>query len=393
MRILYVAMKYDYGKPEQGYSFEHYNFYHSLLHMGHDILYFDFMSLKQEHGREWMNRRLREITATEKPDLLFCALFFQELDKSTIRDISENSATVTLNWFCDDHWRFDSYSRYWAPCFNWVVTTAASALPKYASTGYQNVIKSQWACNHFLYCKVDLPLRYDVTFVGQPHGNRREVVLALRDAGIDVHTWGRGWESGRISQDEMIRLFNQSRINLNLSNASMPISPLSKGAKGAAVGWVSRSLDGVPLGVQLKAVGRGVLSRVTQVAPSAKRLPSPDTYSQQYTDQIKGRNFEVPGCGGFLLTGQAEDLGSYYEIGKEIICFDDVDDLVDKVRHYLRHEDEREAIARAGYDRTLREHTYVHRFTEIFQQLGLPCQSPEAVLGGSVRPGQTEEVL
>src|ERR1700745_1700528 len=53
MLILYVALKYDYGKPEQSYSFEHYNFYHSLLHMSHDILYFDFATLIEEHGREW----------------------------------------------------------------------------------------------------------------------------------------------------------------------------------------------------------------------------------------------------------------------------------------------------------------------------------------------------
>ena len=44
MRILYVAMKYDYGKPAQGYSFEHENFYGTLAQMGYDILYFDFMS-------------------------------------------------------------------------------------------------------------------------------------------------------------------------------------------------------------------------------------------------------------------------------------------------------------------------------------------------------------
>lgn len=68
MLILYVALKYDYGKPKQGCSFEHYNFYNTLLHMGHDILYFDFMTLMQKYGRGWINRRLLEIVKTEKPD-------------------------------------------------------------------------------------------------------------------------------------------------------------------------------------------------------------------------------------------------------------------------------------------------------------------------------------
>ena len=80
MRILYAAMKYDYGKPEQGFSFEHYNFYHSLLYMGHDILYFDYMTLMQQHGRDGMNRRLKEVVELEKPDLLFAVLFTDQFD-------------------------------------------------------------------------------------------------------------------------------------------------------------------------------------------------------------------------------------------------------------------------------------------------------------------------
>jgi len=73
-------------------------------------------------------------------------------------------------------------------------------------------------------------MKYDVSFVGQPHGNRRQVISALRKAGINVYVWGGGWESGRLSQEEMIRVFNQSRINTtvvctlttNLKRAAAP---------------------------------------------------------------------------------------------------------------------------------------------------------------------------
>src|SRR5262245_25900175 len=103
MRILYVAMKYDYGRPEQGFSFEHCNFYDSLVHMGHDILYFDFMGLLKEYGRESMNRRLTEVAKTERPDLMFSVLFKDELDPRTVRALSEERGMTTVNWFCDDH--------------------------------------------------------------------------------------------------------------------------------------------------------------------------------------------------------------------------------------------------------------------------------------------------
>ena len=42
MKILYAASKFDYGIPARGYSFEHYNFYDSLVGMGHEVEYFDF---------------------------------------------------------------------------------------------------------------------------------------------------------------------------------------------------------------------------------------------------------------------------------------------------------------------------------------------------------------
>jgi spore maturation protein CgeB len=77
-------------------------------------------------------------------------------------------------------------------------------------------------------------------------------------------------------------------------------------------------------------------------------------------------NFEVPGAGGFLLTSATDDLSDYYAPGREVAVYTTVDDLVDRVRHYLAHDEEREAIRAAGYARTPREHTYVHRFNQIF---------------------------
>lgn len=377
MRILYAGMKYDYGRPEQGFGFEHYNFYDSLRHMGHDILYFDYMTLVQKHGREGMNRRLLDVSRAEKPDLMMAILFKDEFDPLVLREIS--SVMPTLNWFCDDHWRFDNYSCQWASCFTWVVTTAASALPKYAALGHRHVIKSQWACNHALYRKLDLPLRYDVTFVGQPHGNRRSLIETLRRAGIRVHVWGAGWEAGRISQDDMIRVFNQSRINLNLANASVPVagsatqaaSPPNVSPPGLR-SRISRGVDKLPFGSRIKAAARAWRVTPSHVASMPENSVADDGKEACYSEQIKGRNFEVPGCGGFVMTGRADNLDQYYEHEKEIVCFDNRDDLVDKIRYYLAHERERAAIAQAGYERTLREHTYAHRFTDIFSQMGMP---------------------
>jgi len=364
MRILYVAPKYDYGKIERGYGFEHYNFYEFFRRSGHAITYFDSVSSFEDLGREGADRHLLELVKSEHPNLMFSVLFKDELNPAVVRDISENTETVTLNWFCDDHWRFESFTRHWAPCFNWVVTTAQSALPKYEQIGYRNAIKSQWACNHTLYRKLDLRFHYDVSFVGQPHGDRRRLIGDLHDAGVEVHLFGAGWEAGRVTQDEMIRIFNQSRINLNLSNASTtPAAEVGAPAAGAPA-WMLRTLARVPFGASIRQHGRTFVDRARGLREGAPK-------GAEYVQQIKARNFEVPGCGGFLLTGDAEDLGKYYAAGTEIVCFDGRGDLVEKIKYYLAHEEERAAIARAGYERTLRDHTYANRFREIFSRLGL----------------------
>jgi spore maturation protein CgeB len=326
MRILYVGMKYDYGDPERGLSFEHFNFYDTLIHMGHEIIYFDFMTELQQRGKGPMNRRLLDMVHVDKPDFLWCTLFSDELEIDTMRSISEATDTITFNWFCDDHWRFENYSRHWAPAFNWVSTTASSAIPKYARLGYSHVIKTQWACNHYLYKPSGGAYEHDVSFVGQLHGTRPATIAALRAAGVDVRTWGHGWPEGRVDQAEMIEIFSRSRINLNLSDSSMPHSHRR----------VRRLLPGV----------RG------------------------YARQIKGRNFEVPGCGGFLLTESAENLGDYYDAGREIGVFSGVRHLTHAVRRYLDRERERQEIRIAGYERTLREHTYARRFNDIFDRIG-----------------------
>jgi spore maturation protein CgeB len=379
MKILYAALKYDYGRAEQGHSFEHYNFYDSLVRMGHDILYFD-TGMARHVGREATNRLLRDVVRHERPDLMFTVLFGHELEENVVRTISTDTDTITLNWFCDDHWRFDAYSRYWAPQFNWVVTTSAEAAVKYQAFGHANVIRSQWACNHFLYQPTRADERYDVTFVGLPHGDRRYVIQTLRDAGIDVGVWGQGWEAGRLSQDEMIRVFGSSKINLNLSNAAA-----GRSVRARASALAFRAVASAHLPRRLHA------SAVRAIGAYDRRARA--SGGPAYPEQIKGRNFEIPGCGGFQLSGQAENLGDYYTLGKEVACYLDLEDLITRVRYFLREPEHRRAIAASGYERTLREHTYVHRLTGIFNRIGLGTGPPvHAILDGSVSRGITEVV-
>jgi spore maturation protein CgeB len=82
------------------------------------------------------------------------------------------------------------------------------------------------------------------------------------------------------------------------------------------------------------------------------------------------RLFEATGVGSLLLTDEGSNLSDLFDVGREVVTYADVDELVDKARHYLAHEDERRAVAAAGQSRTLRDHTYDVRMRELAEILG-----------------------
>ena len=77
------------------------------------------------------------------------------------------------------------------------------------------------------------------------------------------------------------------------------------------------------------------------------------------------RLYEATGVGTMLLTDEKENLDDLFVPGREIATYRGEDELVDRVNHYLEHDDERREVAMAGQARTLREHTYRHRMEEL----------------------------
>jgi spore maturation protein CgeB len=81
------------------------------------------------------------------------------------------------------------------------------------------------------------------------------------------------------------------------------------------------------------------------------------------------RLFETTGVGALLLTEAAPNLADLFEPGREVVTYEGEDDLVEKIEHYLTHDEERPEIASAGQKRTLSEHTYRLRMSELAAML------------------------
>lgn len=77
------------------------------------------------------------------------------------------------------------------------------------------------------------------------------------------------------------------------------------------------------------------------------------------------RLFEATGVGTLLITDWKENLHEMFEPGKEVVAYRTPEECVELIEYYLEHDDEREAIAAAGQQRTLRDHTYVRRLEQL----------------------------
>ena len=351
MKIIYIGTKYDFGKQSRGYGYGYVAFYNTLINMNdgkHEVVSFFYDEVMAKLGPEKMNQQLIETVRSERPDLCFFLVSY-ELTKKTIAEITR--LTKTFNWFTDDHWQFEIFSKNFAKLFDYVGTTDFRSIEKYHNIGYKNVIKTQWGYNHYMHRPIKSKKHYGITFVGQNYGNRGKIINVIKSNNFKVSCYGNGWKNKRVSEHTMNEIFTNSEINLNFANSSF-----------------------APLHFELPGIFiRKDISGKVHIRERAEYIPRIALLVKKRRPQIKARVFEVIGCGGLLLTAYVEELEKYYSIDKEIVIFNDTKEMMNKLEylHNELNEKERRNIARAGYLKTLKEHTYEKRFNDIFKEMGL----------------------
>jgi spore maturation protein CgeB len=302
--------------------------------------------------QEALLSQIEAANAEKHIDLFFSYFYSSFADPATIHRIGEFGIT-TVNWYCNASYQFDLV-REIAPAYAYCLVPERFRLADYRAVGARPIY-CQEAANPDVYRPFELPREFDVAFVGAAYGDRPGYIRALLEAGVDVRVWGPGWSrfvkpqgaaarlrraasrfrnrtaqpvsrvallpahiyGGLLADEEMVRTFSRSRISLGFSS----------------VGDTGRSADPVR--------------------------------------QVRLRDFEVPMAGGFYLLEYVDEIEEFFVPGAEIGCFEGAEDLVAKVRHYLAHPDEREAVRRAGHERALRDHTWQRRLSGAFAEMGL----------------------
>lgn len=77
------------------------------------------------------------------------------------------------------------------------------------------------------------------------------------------------------------------------------------------------------------------------------------------------RVFMALGFGAFMIHPYCAGLARLYEHGREIVFYDSRDEMHRLIKHYIAHPSECEPIRQAGFERTMAEHTYLHRCREL----------------------------
>ncbi len=84
---------------------------------------------------------------------------------------------------------------------------------------------------------------------------------------------------------------------------------------------------------------------------------------------LNQRFYDVLACEGFLISDHNDEIASFFTPDEEIVVFDDIQDLREKVVYYINRPDKRKSIAHAGREKVLACHTMKHRMAEMVSVL------------------------
>lgn len=275
--------------------------------------------LKKRHVRA-INQGLLSMVRTQKPRYLF-AQKAETIFPETI-DAIKRSDVVTINFFNDFEWPVASKI---APHYDYFFTQHVGLLEKLRT---ELALKNCFHLHHAAEPLLDPFIRrvdkYPVSFIGtynsETYPNRENYLKAVEDLGLNI--WGNeAWRNtsvgncfhGRAHGDDRFDIYGSSKIVIDIN-------------------WEHIASDGISV-----------------------------------------RPFEVAASGACLFADTVKkDIFDVYEQNKEFIPFSGPEDLRSKVLYYLGHDEERKAIAQAGYERTVKEHTYDHRLRQMLDTIDHP---------------------
>jgi len=369
------------------------NLYMSLVDLGHDVVEFQYDLRKTfqnvnpadpiqkafiKKNRPKVSRELlHQITTVHatKPVDLFFSYFYDACILPEAIDEIKAMGIKTVNWYCNGSYQLHLVSEI-APHYDWCLVPEKFRVKDYIAMGARPIY-CQEAANPNIYKPYDLAVEFGVTFVGQAYGDRPVYINYLLEQGIDVRVWGWGWHN--FSSEA--KAPGQPSLPRQALRAGQLL--LSKSGRQVLRQYFRRQppeniRNTEPRAVLPASIMGGALSDLELIQMYGRSKINlgfsscGDTHKTgERILQVRLRDFEVPMSGGFYMVEHMEELAEFFNIGKEIVCYTDKEDLAEKIKYYLKHDDERERIRKAGHERCLRDHSWHKRFQMAFKEMGL----------------------
>ena len=358
MRIFYASHDPGNSMPQSKTWYN--NLYLPLCDIAGEVIRFDYdlfpICLHQDFNNpankgaiEYHKPRIEkelisQIEAVHKKtpiDMFFSYFASSYCSPEIIKKIGAMGIT-TVNWFCNASYQFYLVEEI-APAYDYCLVPEKFRLEDYRWVG-ANPIYCQEAANPNIYKPNNIEKDIDISFTGQRYADRYLYIRDLHNAGLQLKVFGENWNTrppkgalkkllrsvynivrkdkpvpssvfgSYISDEEMVKLYSRSKINLGFANC--------------------------------------------YAEPGEKPIK-----------QVRLRDFEVPMSGGFYLTEYFEELTDFFVPHKEIVCFTDTKDCIDKAKYYLAHSQEREEIRLAGHQRALKDHSWQKRLRDAFDRM------------------------
>ena len=364
----------SYFPEEESYmgQWQKYHIFDELKSHGHSIYLFNPLLYNTiEQANIELVKYIKSCNCTF--DLFMNSLGSDQLYPDTIAEIKKIGIQTLL--ICFDNLHAPYMHKTIAPYFDLVWLTSKETKRMFERWGC-NIVFMPYAANPNIFIpKPDTEIPC-VGFIGIPYGSRIDKINILLKHHIKCQIYSPSILEGQVSNLERPSYFDLLNKGFNLIRFKIG----RKVIFGALLKKCFRSntnslIDSPDLDKKSSVPFEEMNYLYSNFALSLGITELRNTYTlNKPVHKLHLRTFEIPMCGGLQVASYTKELSEYFEEDKEIILYKSDEEMISKIKFYLRTENKslRNTMKNRARVRAENEHSWNNRFENIFRILSLP---------------------
>lgn len=321
------------------------------------------------------NEQFINTLKTNKYDLFISSVCYEGIIYKKVLETANQQGipSLLIRW---DNLTIPFFDKNQAKYFDLVWLTASD-------TSY---LYDQWGCNYLVlpYAANPYTIKYKqfelvrkLCFLGTPHGSRPIMINTITKAGLDLDLYYGGKQETNATSKIKVKYDIVCPSYWQIMKERL----LFKEGRKIILGGIYSKIRGtqeVDENVNLHRYNALEFSEIPIVY--SKHVLSLSSTSSNHTDTLSNplkivnlRSFEIPMSGGIAICKYNEELAGYFEDGKEIVFYNDNEELIDKAKHYITKASDAEIfrMKTAARLRAENDHAWWNRFVVVFKTLGI----------------------